>query len=155
MCHCPERMTGNAFLQCNPIQSKNFLSYQKFSFLPNLLIANLADVYRNPCQPSPCGPNSQCREVNLQAVCSCLPTYLGSPPSCRPECVSNSDCSSNQACQNQKCQDPCPGTCGHYAKCSVVSHVPYCTCPQHYTGNPFVQCQRISKFNTSYLENFT
>lgn len=97
----------------------------------------------NPCQPSPCGPNSQCRDVNGQAVCSCLPTYLGSPPSCRPECVVNSECSQNRACVNQKCVDPCINTCGHKAQCQVIHHSPICTCKQSYTGDPFSNCYPI------------
>lgn len=96
-----------------------------------------------PCQPSPCGPNSQCREANKQAVCSCVPGYVGTPPLCRPECTSNSECSAQLACVNQKCVDPCPGACGRSAKCSVVNHNPFCTCLPHYTGNPFLGCQVI------------
>lgn len=67
---------------------------------------------QRPCHPSPCGPNSQCREINGQGVCSCIQGYIGSPPSCRPECVINSECPLNEACINQKCIDPCPGSCG-------------------------------------------
>lgn len=99
----------------------------------------------NPCQPSPCGPNSQCRVINQQPVCSCLQDYIGAPPTCRPECTSNSECPPTQACLNQKCRDPCPGTCGVRAQCSVVNHSPFCTCPRGFSGNPFVSCQRISK----------
>jgi hypothetical protein len=98
---------------------------------------------QNPCNPSPCGPNSQCREINGQAVCSCLTGYVGSPPTCRPECVSSSDCALNRACINQKCVDPCPGTCGINGLCQVVNHNPICTCPPRYTGDPFTQCKII------------
>lgn len=97
----------------------------------------------NPCQPTPCGPNSQCREVNQQAVCSCIASYIGSPPFCRPECTTNSECPLNQACLNQKCNDPCPGVCGNNALCHVANHSPYCRCPDRYSGNPFVSCQPI------------
>lgn len=96
--------------------------------------------YVNPCQPSPCGPNSQCKEVNNQAVCSCLPSYIGSPPGCRPECVVSSECSYDQACSNQKCIDPCPNTCGQNAKCRVNNHSPICYCMEGYTGDPFTRC---------------
>lgn len=101
-------------------------------------------MVQKPCQPSPCGPNSQCREINGQAVCSCVPNYIGSPPTCRPECTVNSDCPFNEACSNQKCRDPCVGVCGIGAKCVVVNHNPICSCPNRYTGNPFVMCQPIS-----------
>lgn len=99
----------------------------------------------NVCNPSPCGPNSQCREINLQAVCSCVPGYTGSPPTCRPECITSSECPLNQACVNQKCIDPCPGTCGINAKCQVVNHNPICSCPPNFTGDPFLRCTIRSK----------
>lgn len=103
----------------------------------------LAPVTQNPCHPSPCGPNSQCREINGQAVCSCVVGYIGTPPTCRPECVVSSECPQNEACSNQKCRDPCPGTCGIGAKCTVINHNPICSCLPRYTGDPFVRCQPI------------
>ena len=94
----------------------------------------------HPCQPSPCGPNSQCRVINEQAVCSCLLGYIGSPPQCKPECVVSSDCTSDRSCLNLKCIDPCPGTCGSGAVCNVVNHNPICSCNPGYIGDPFVRC---------------
>lgn len=76
-------------------------------------------------------------------MCSCIAGYVGSPPTCRPECTSNSECSLDKACQNNKCRDPCPGTCGSGARCTVVSHNPFCTCPPGYTGDPFTRCQHV------------
>lgn len=99
----------------------------------------------NPCSPSPCGPNSQCREVNEQAVCSCLPNYIGSPPDCRPECVVSSECSPDKACVNQKCTDPCPGTCGLSSVCNVINHSPICSCKPSFTGDPFTRCYQIPR----------
>jgi hypothetical protein len=110
----------------------------------------LGPVISQPCNPSPCGPNSQCREINSNAVCSCISGFIGSPPTCRPECVINSECPPNKACLNQKCIDPCIGACGTYAKCLVRNHSPLCTCPPRHTGNPFVRCQPISKFKKIY-----
>lgn len=99
----------------------------------------------HPCNPSPCGPNSQCREINDQAVCSCITGYIGQPPTCRPECTVNSDCARNEACNNQKCRDPCPGSCGINAHCEVINHSPICSCPRHYIGDPFVRCYLARK----------
>lgn len=113
-------MTGNAFIQCTPYQ---------------------APIEVQPCSPSPCGPNSQCRESNQQAICSCLSGYIGAPPSCRPECSISSDCAQNLACINQKCRDPCPGSCATNAICQVISHNPVCSCPPRYTGDPFTYCK--------------
>ena len=97
----------------------------------------------NPCEPSPCGPHSICRVRNNVASCSCLQDYIGTPPNCRPECTTNSDCSPYTACVRQKCVDPCPGVCGERAECSVSNHNPLCTCPPGYHGDPFRRCTPI------------
>lgn len=94
----------------------------------------------DPCNPSPCGPNSECRVRNRDYICSCRPNYFGNPPDCRPECVVNSDCDDEEACVRQKCVDPCPGICGVDALCEVKNHNPICFCPTHLTGDPFVRC---------------
>lgn len=95
----------------------------------------------NPCDPSPCGSNSRCH-ISPQgyATCSCLPGYRGSPPVCKPECVVSAECPQTQACLNQKCVDPCPGTCGVGANCYAICHNPICSCPSGYIGDPFVSC---------------
>lgn len=94
----------------------------------------------NPCVPSPCGLNAECRDINGIPSCSCLSSFIGSPPNCRPECTVNSDCSPSQACIREKCRDPCPGSCGVFAQCSVLNHVPICSCMEGYTGDPFTSC---------------
>lgn len=111
-------------------------------FLSNTFFST-AVTPTNPCNPTPCGPNSRCRAINGQGVCSCIEGYLGSPPTCRPECVVSTDCLQNRACSNQKCVDPCLGTCGVNANCQVVNHSPICSCPAKYTGNPFVYCSEV------------
>lgn len=102
----------------------------------------IAPIPSNPCHPSPCGPNSQCRERDGQAICSCLPTFVGSPPVCRPECVTNSECPLDKTCINQKCANPCVGMCGTNAYCRVHNHSPICVCNSGYAGDPFTRCNR-------------
>lgn len=94
----------------------------------------------NPCEPTPCGPYSQCKETNGQATCSCLLTYIGVPPNCKPECTVSSDCSLNLACKNNKCIDPCSDSCGQQSTCRVVNHSPICSCKPGFTGDPFTYC---------------
>lgn len=128
MCTCPDRMHGNAFVQCRP----------------NVVMADVVDVPLDPCYPTPCGPNSQCRVTfNSQATCSCLPGFSGTAPMCRPECVLNSDCLPALACLNQKCIDPCVGACGRSAMCRPSNHNAICSCQPGYTGDPFLQCSPI------------
>lgn len=83
----------------------------------------------DPCNPSPCEKNGICRVHNGAALC----LY--------PECVTNSDCSRNRACFNQKCRDPCVDACGVSAVCDVVNHQAICSCPSKYYGSPFIECR--------------
>lgn len=65
----------------------------------------------------------------------------GIPPSCRPECVSSSDCELSKACKNNRCVDPCSdANCGINSNCRVISHAPICSCKEKYQGDPFVRC---------------
>lgn len=103
----------------------------------------------NPCMPSPCGPNSQCRVVGNNPACSCLAGYVGRPPNCRPECTIDAECPGNMACQKEKCRDPCPGSCGAHTTCVVVKHAPQCSCDNGYTGDPFAGCTPILQSKNS------
>lgn len=94
----------------------------------------------NPCLPSPCGLNAECRDIGGIPSCSCILGFFGSPPNCKPECVINTDCSNDKACINMKCVDPCLGSCGSNAICNVINHVPVCSCPSGYEGDPFALC---------------
>lgn len=94
----------------------------------------------DPCNPSPCGSNAVCSN----GVCSCNPNYHGDPyAGCRPECVLSNDCPRDKACIKNRCVDPCPGTCGHNAVCTVSNHIPMCSCNRGFTGNAFVICSPI------------
>lgn len=141
-CTCIEGFTGNPFTICTMfIESKEFrISALSVHIKKSNYYSGYTEKPRNPCFPSPCGPNSQCRVNSEQAVCTCLPNYVGSPPGCRPECVVNSECPSNKACIGQKCANPCPGTCGLNAKCLVKNHSPICSCKESFTGDPFTRC---------------
>jgi len=170
ICSCPQGMSGNPFVECRPIpRMYPFLllgDFYKWTFILHYFIPrvctnscdhcsfNIAPVVTQPCNPSPCGPNSQCREINGQAVCSCVPGFIGSPPACRPECIVSSECGQNEACSNQKCRNPCPGTCGVGARCEVVNHNPICSCPARFTGDPFIRCQPIRKISTKSFFRF-
>lgn len=117
-----------------------FLSFLHF-YINTLLVTTLPPQdFGDPCVPTPCGPNSQCRAIGSQPACSCLSNYIGAPPNCRPECTLNAECSNNLACQNERCIDPCPGSCGINAQCIVINHNVVCTCIQGFIGDPLSQC---------------
>lgn len=124
ICSCPEGMTGDPFQSCRELPKPVELPREPI----------------NPCVPSPCGPNAVCNPLGDRYTCQCVKDYIGQPPNCRPECVINPDCPSTKGCINNKCRDPCPGSCGENAECRVISHTVSCSCSPGYTGNPFVQC---------------
>ena len=128
ICQCPQGYIGDPFTRCTirPIEP-------------------VIEEQIDPCSPSPCGPYSDCTRRNGNiAGCTCKIGYVGVPPNCRPECLINPDCSSNLACIQEKCKDPCPGTCASTARCQVISHRPTCTCPPGTRGDPYVSgCSQI------------
>lgn len=129
ICLCKHGYTGDPFFGCN----RELLQIEAFT---------------TPCSPSPCGSNALCKEKANAGSCSCLEGYIGNPyEGCRPECVINTDCPSNKACINNKCKDPCPGSCSNNAVCQVVNHLPLCTCLNGYTGDPFKYCVYQGKFS--------
>lgn len=137
ICSCPPEHTGDPFIRCTIIGIK---VDSLFNLVVNTLFTEKDILVVNPCQPSPCGPNSECRQSGDSPSCSCREGFIGSPPNCRPECVSNSECSSHLACIAGKCKDPCPGICGQNAECHVISHTPNCICITGFIGDPFTSC---------------
>ncbi|KAK7075251.1 hypothetical protein SK128_022665 [Halocaridina rubra] len=120
LCSCPDDYTGDPLIACRPKPTAPL----------------------DPCNPDPCGINANCDVSNNRAVCKCLSSYFGNPyVECRPECIINSDCPKYLACNNQKCRDPCPGTCSIEAVCDVINHNATCSCPRGYTGDPYVRCK--------------
>lgn len=127
ICSCTEGQIGDPFTNCyTPLE----IEYEP-------------EKPKNPCVPSPCGPNSVCQVQDNRPVCSCIANYIGSPPNCRPECVINQECAQNEACIREKCTNPCIGTCGENSKCNVVNHTPFCTCVEGYIGDAFIGCTKI------------
>lgn len=127
LCSCPAGTSGDPFIRC--------LEIQKTEYVP--------DRPLQPCQPNPCGPYSECRPINGNPSCSCIEGTIGGPPNCHPECLVNTDCPSHQACIAEKCTNPCEGSCGFRAECRVHDHIPICSCPSGYSGDPFIQCSEI------------
>ncbi|KAL0267041.1 UNVERIFIED_CONTAM: hypothetical protein PYX00_009414 [Menopon gallinae] len=121
------------------------LNMREKVLLAVLLTVGSAAALPDPCYPNPCGVHTQCFTTAGRPVCSCLPGYHGNPlTSCqRGECADNTECPSNRACRDNQCIDPCAGQCGVNANCEVRNHVPVCSCPHNYKGDPFTSCRRV------------
>lgn len=129
-CNCPEGYVGDSYSYCR-IEPK----------------LDHFDV----CNPSPCGRFSKCADVNGAALCSCVEDFVGSPPNCRPECETNSDCLTSQYCSNYKCKDLCVNICGQNAVCEARFHKASCNCLQDYVGDPYTYCSKKQPL-VSYVE---
>lgn len=118
--------------------------YFYFFFLYTFFHFIVVNIPINPCNPSPCGSNSICKEYNGAGSCTCLQGYFGDPYSgCKPECIMNNDCPRDKACLGRKCRNPCPGSCGLNAECRVINHNPSCSCISGFTGNALRICHEI------------
>lgn len=148
ICSCPLGFNGDPFIRCLVESKKLACSTFLFAYLHDYsclleAVVKPPEPSGNPCVPTPCGPNSICKVVDNHAACSCLPNYIGRAPNCRPECTINSECPGNLACLNERCSNPCPGSCGVATTCIVLNHSPICQCNPGFTGDPFVGCSPV------------
>jgi len=99
----------------------------------------------DPCDPSPCGPNTECSVTpSGNPICRCLPNYIPQPDTitgCGRECERDPDCQSGYICQNYRCvvkPDPCdPSPCGPNTECNVNRQGnPVCTCVAGFIPQP-------------------
>ncbi|XP_039291961.1 keratin-associated protein 5-1, partial [Nilaparvata lugens] len=54
----------------------------------------------------------------------------------------SNDCPGSRTCRDYRCVDVCAGQCGVNAECYARNHIPVCTCPARYTGDPLVSCRQ-------------
>lgn len=115
-------------------------------FISAIVIVVPDNTTAQPCSPNPCDPNAPCDTYGNQfATCGLCngPDALNNP-ACRPECMLSSDCPFDKACFRHRCEDPCPGSCGVNAECSVYQHDPICRCTNGFIGNPYEHCKPVT-----------
>nr|XP_027235383.1 neurogenic locus notch homolog protein 4-like [Penaeus vannamei] len=102
----------------------------------------------DPCTASlPCAVGAECTVIRHRPVCRCPSGFQGNPQiSCtpipttpKPDCLADRDCPLDKACAGRQCVDPCrlANPCSHLAECTVVGHMPDCTCILGYVGNGY------------------
>lgn len=99
------------------------------------------------CSPllTSCGRGAECLAINHKAICECPSGYGGNPKvGCMLlGCRSNSDCPTNKACINNKCENPCSrNPCTGVTECYVDNHAVECTCPHGYVRDHHDECVR-------------
>lgn len=128
VCQCLPNHMGDALIQCTLIKPHH-------------------DPTKDPCKPSPCPDNVKCFSYdNKVAICdNCASPDSYNNPQCRPQCTTESECPSNMACINRRCEDPCLNSCGINSECTVIGHKPNCRCMNGMIGNPYEGCKYPAK----------
>lgn len=144
VCRCPPELVGNPLIECQPEKHPECV-------LDTDCPSRLACIDHhciNPCTAlEPCQRPSRCEVIPSVPVrmmnCICPDGYISTGNgNCKPVgpegCISDSDCSSDKACINDLCSNPC--NCAQNAVCRIKDHKPVCSCEQGYDGNPQIQC---------------
>ncbi|CAB4059878.1 unnamed protein product [Lepeophtheirus salmonis] len=148
-CTCIEGFTGKGDERCVKIQPVVDVGCRSNSECSPTLACKNGECI-NPCiENNPCGTSAQCKVKRHEANCICPAGYNGDPYSnCAPiqdlECKYDTDCSSNEACINNQCIDPCTinRPCGTNAECLTTNHRSFCKCPPNHAGDPHASCYK-------------
>lgn len=153
-CKCPLGTQGNPFIACISGQCQ----YNE-DCADHETCDRLNRVCRSVCLDATCGRNAECRARNHQASCHCQPGLVGDPNvEChveksvpRPECTTDSECSSQLACISQRCENPCvhSNICTKDQICSVLDSLPLrtlvCKCPPDTVTDVNGNCPAIAR----------
>lgn len=154
-CRCPEELPlGNPLAYCEKAPPPKAKEECIFDLDCPSKLACINNKCVEPCAIiQPCSSSARCSVIDSipvrTMVCECpelmVPDLQGE---CRrivfdtpPQCTSDSECPSNEACINRLCRNPC--NCGSHATCNVENHRAVCSCESGYEGNPNIACRPI------------
>lgn len=149
-CSCPQCHTGMANKECRP--DPKCLETQPRPISPEVSCivdeecpgnmacnAQSGECY-NPCSNPgfKCKQNKKCEVHHHRATCVCKNGFIVNEHgeiACAPdtiECKEDKECSSNTACIEGRCQNPCTASrkapCPKDKACEVLNHQPVCIC---------------------------
>ncbi|KAK0169400.1 hypothetical protein PV327_011599 [Microctonus hyperodae] len=87
--------------------------------------------------------DSSPQEVELQNIVGAIGQILGAFENMDVTkiCENSTSCRMSEKCILELCRNPCPGSCGINAICTVLEHEPKCRCPKCYEGDALVKCE--------------
>ncbi|KAK0172480.1 hypothetical protein PV328_005792 [Microctonus aethiopoides] len=113
--------------------------------------------------------DSSPQEIELNNIGGAIRQILGVFEALDPskECENSTSCGMSEKCILDLCRNPCPGSCGINAICTVLKHEPNCRCPKCYEGDALIKCEPyqglrrftcqwgklIKRFSTILLKN--
>lgn len=150
-CQCPAGMQGDPLLAC----ISGVCQYNE-DCADHEACDRLNRVCRPVCDDDTCAETANCIGQQHQPKCHCPPGTKGNPfVECigakqpEPECRSDSDCSSQLACINQLCKNPCSNAdvCTPGQECRILDTLPLrtimCTCPPDTIADSAGRCKAI------------
>lgn len=138
-CQCPAGTQGNPFISC----ITGLCQYNE-DCADHEACDRLNRICKPVCDDDTCAQTAICHGKNHQPYCECKPGSSGNPyigcvffePIPSLECNVDADCSSQLACINSKCVNPCNNqlnVCSPQQICSVLDTLPLrtiiCKCP--------------------------
>lgn len=137
-------------------QSAYVLQAQREILSSNVLVRK----YNNHCTNYDLFPIniiiSNCKKFTLKITKLISGVSLPPTDGVKPECRQDSECPSELACINVRCQDPCAlnNMCGIDQQCRVLDTLPLrtmvCQCPPDTVTDSNGNCKRISKSIWTY-----
>lgn len=139
VCSCEQGYDGNPEVQCTHIGCR---SDDECSTTHSCINRQCVPA----CASDTCGPQTECYGINHNPVCECLPGYSGNPKlGCNViGCKSDSECPSEKACINQKCENPCEQQpCITKEICRAYNHKAECSCPPGTISGLYGACMQL------------
>lgn len=142
VCKCPIGFNGNPEIQCIPPAADTKSCRSNSDCTQAEACVNQLCV--NPCN---CDDNADCFVSNHYPVCTCKTGYARNDNLvCQKlECETNTDCTQDKQCYNNKCVNPCAldNPCAINAECFGYNHLSNCRCFPGLEGNGYQKCQYV------------
>lgn len=141
-CTCPSGSIGNPQIGCSITPTRCAANGDCGSGTCISGFCSKACAKNNECSCGESCVQGRCR-LRCSADNQCPTGQLCRIGSCAPGCKANTDCAVQQACINGQCRDPCQiSPCGRGAECRISDHRAVCLCPNGFSGNPTVSCEK-------------
>jgi len=150
-CSCPDCYFGQPTVkceldnECNPPEPKQTICQSHLDCADNKVCEPVKAICVDPCADHNCGDNKRCEVRRHRHNCICKFGFILNSAGefiCAGdniECRRHEDCSSELACTDNKCKNPCEGgqLCPADKTCVMMNHQPICLCLEE--CNPSVE----------------
>lgn len=162
-CVCPQGTQGDPLISC----ISGLCQYNE-DCADHEACDRLNRVCRPVCDDQSCGKNAMCHGRKHQPTCTCRDGTVGNPfVECntqrdppKPDCTIDTECASQLACINQRCENPCARSqiCSRDQTCTVSDTNPLrtliCKCPVDMVADANGNCKPIAVGEPGCKSNF-